>query len=317
MAGFSFTLRQLEVFEILRECRSFRLAAERLGISQAAVSNHLKMLEDQLGLILLVREPGKRPSLTVQGMAFARDLQPFLAAAAVLNGHRRRSDEIEPSYRFKIYVGLSILENFVRPKLDRFLKANPEIDLEFQAEAPGPATARKIIENRFDFALLHLLMDQSLDSATRVLARCRAGVLAHRRILPADGRALSAEEIGALPFVLPRAGTEQEAVMLEALHGAGIQPVNVAGRTQYFDVLASMVEQGVGASLIAEAFIRPEMRGEVAVARAFGPWRLALRRSPGLRGRAADAVERFLVRSVLEDERYPALDPDAEPPAQP
>jgi DNA-binding transcriptional LysR family regulator len=307
MVGFSFTLRQLEVFDVIRECRSFRLTAEKLGISQAAVSNHLKMLEEQFGLTLLIREPGKRPSLTVQGLAFARDLQPFLAAAAVLNGHKRRSSEIEPSYRFKIYVGLSLLENYVRPKLDRFLKANPEIDLEFQAETPGPATLRKILEDRFDFALLHLTPDQQLDERARILGRCRSGVFAHRTILPDHGKPLSAEEVSQLPFVLPRAGTDQERPMVEALHRVGIRPSRIAGRTQYFDVLACMVEQGLGAGMLCEAFIRPDLRSEVLMAWPFEPFRIAVRRRPGLAGPASRAVEKFLVDSVLKDKRYPVL----------
>jgi DNA-binding transcriptional LysR family regulator len=308
MVGFSFTLRQIEVFETLRENGSFRLAAESLGISQAAVSNHLRSLEAQLGVTLFARDPGKRPSLTAQGMAFARDLQPFLAAGTVLNGHKRRMDDIGPC-RFRIHVGLRILESYVRPKLDLFLKEHPEIDLEFHAEAPGPATMQMILENRFDFALLHLMPSHELDDAAQVLARCRAGVFAHRAILPRHGRALTAEEVGRLPFVLPLAGTYQERRILKVLNEVGIRPSGAVHRTQYFDVLSSLVEQGVGASLVGEFFIRPEMRDEVELVWPFGPWRIVLRRSPSLQGKAARAVEAFLVESVLADGRYPVLDP--------
>jgi DNA-binding transcriptional LysR family regulator len=306
MVGFSFTLRQVEVFETIRECASFRLAAEKLGISQAAVSNHLKSLEDQLGVTLFAREPGKRPSLTAQGAAFTRDLQPFLGAAAILNGHKRRQEEIE-AYRFKVYVGLSLLENFVRPKLDHFLKDHPEIDLEFLAEAPDPETLRKIFEDRFDFALLHLMRAETHDDATRVLARCRSGVFAHRSILPPHDGPLTADQVSRLPFLLPPAGTGQEKRMIDALDRAGIRPCEVAHRTQFFDVLSALVEQGVGAGLLGETFIRPEMRREVELVLPFEPWRIVLRRSPRLRGKAASAVERFLIDSVLADGRYPAL----------
>ena len=310
MVGYSFTLRQVDVFETLRECGSFRLAAETLGISQAAVSNHLKSLEDQLGVTLFAREPGKRPSLTAQGAAFARDLQPFLGAAAILNGHKRRQEEIGPD-RFKLYVGLGLLENFVRPKLDQFLKDHPEIDLEFLAEAPDPDTLRKIFEDRFDFALLHLMRGETHDHATRILARCRSGVFAHRSILPPHGGPLTAEEVSRLPFLLPPAGTGSEKRMVGALDRAGIRPSEVAHRSQFFDVLSALVEQGVGAGLLGEAFIRPEMRGEVELVWPFEPWRFMLRRSPRLRGKAAAAVERFLIESVLNDGRYPALDEEA------
>jgi hypothetical protein len=50
------------------------------------------------------------------------------------------------------------------------------------------------------------------------------------------------------------------------------------------------------------------MRSEVELVWPFEPWRFMLRRSPRLRGKAAAAVERFLIESVLNDGRYPALD---------
>jgi DNA-binding transcriptional LysR family regulator len=199
MVGYSFTLRQVDIFETLRECGSFRLAAETLGISQAAVSNHLKSLEDQLGVTLFAREPGKRPSLTAQGAAFARDLQPFLGAAAILNGHKRRQEEIGPD-RFKVYVGTWPAREFRASRSSTtFLRDHPEIDLEFLAEAPDPETLRKIFEDRFDFAMLHLMGLETHDQATRILARCRSGVFAHRSILPPHDGPLTAERSAASP----------------------------------------------------------------------------------------------------------------------
>ena len=85
----------------------------------------------------------------------------------------------------------------------------------------------------------------------------------------------------------------------------------MAHRSQFFDVLSALVEQGVGAGLLGEAFIRPEMRAEVELVWPFDPWRFVLRRSPRLRGQSAAAVEQFLIDSVLDDGRYPALEEEA------
>ena len=98
--------------------------------------------------------------------------------------------------------------------------------------------------------------------------------------------------------------------MLDALERSGIRPTRIVGRSQYFDVLSGMVEHGVGVTLLCEAFIRPEMRDEVAIAWPFTPFRVALRTRPGLRGHAVRAVEKFLADSVLKDPRYPALEGD-------
>src|SRR5688572_28388244 len=95
MPNLPFTLRQLEVFGSLCETRSFRRSAETLGISQASVSSQMKLLEQQLGVMLLARRPGARPSLTAEGMAFLDDLRAFRGAAEALAAHRRRHPDEE------------------------------------------------------------------------------------------------------------------------------------------------------------------------------------------------------------------------------
>ena len=53
----------------------FGRSAEQLGISQASVSNQIKALEEQLGVTLFDRAPGRRPSLRPAGLAFLEDLR--------------------------------------------------------------------------------------------------------------------------------------------------------------------------------------------------------------------------------------------------
>ena len=48
-------LRQMLIFMTIADKRSFTRTAEALGMAQSAVSQHLKRLEDQLGLTLLDR----------------------------------------------------------------------------------------------------------------------------------------------------------------------------------------------------------------------------------------------------------------------
>ena len=88
MGGLPFTLRQLEIFDVLSTTRSFRLTAEQFAISQAAVSNHIKALERHLGVALFIRRAGKPPELSLEGLSFAHDLPPFFEAAQKLAEHR-------------------------------------------------------------------------------------------------------------------------------------------------------------------------------------------------------------------------------------
>ena len=57
----------------------------------------------------------------------------------------------------------------------------------------------------------------------------------------------------------------------------GIRPRRVIGHTQYYDVMAAMLDRGVGIASFADTMLPPEMR---------------------------DAVQAFLVSSVLQDPNY-------------
>ncbi len=66
---------QLHYFWVVAQTRSFTLSAERLNISQSAVSYQIKKIEEQLGVVLLVRDTQKR--LTPAGESLANSYQVF------------------------------------------------------------------------------------------------------------------------------------------------------------------------------------------------------------------------------------------------
>ena len=307
MTHLPFTLRQLEIFEALSRSRSFRRTADQFAISQAAVSNHIKALEQELGVPLFVRRIGKPPELSLEGLAFARDLGPFLQSAKKLAQHRRPTIEAATARPFRVYVGLHLLEDYVRPKLDRFFVANPGIELDFVSGTSSPDLLRQIFSDKFDFALFHAIPGNEPDEHCRIIARCRSGVFAHRSLLPDDGHELSIEEVGDLPFVLVNSDAKEDSYAFNRLIAEGVRPSHIVGRAQYYDVVAKLVEGGVGAGYLCESFLHADKRPEIELVRPFDHWRLAVRRSPQLSDSRAVAVEKLLVSCVLEDSRYPAL----------
>lgn len=312
MPNLPFTLRQLDVFASLCATRSFRRTAEALGISQASVSNQIKALESQLGLSLLSRSPGKRPTLTQDGIAFLDDLKGFNAAGERLASHRRAEPRQDKPVCYRIRVGQGLVDHFVRPKLDRFLAQNPLIELEFDARPPSYRYARDIVDGRFDFALFHLRADRPVDPGMRQLAMVRGGIFGHRKFLRGRSAPLTADEIGHLPFILPHAGSLFEADVLKAFDRHGIVVRHVASHTQYFDVIGTMLERGLGIASFSDVMLTPQMRKDVVLLYPLENWRLIwYRRDHGTDSRC-DLVESFMLSSVLQDADYPAIDVFAE-----
>src|SRR5499426_3484466 len=71
--------RQLAAFCAVVERKSFSQAAERLGVTQPAVSLQVRSLEERLGHKLLDRS-GRRVEPTEAGLALYRNAQRLLAA---------------------------------------------------------------------------------------------------------------------------------------------------------------------------------------------------------------------------------------------
>lgn len=305
MPSLPFTLRQLEVFSSLCATRSFRRTAENLGISQASVSNQMKALEAQLGVVLFARRPGQRPTLTAEGMAFLDDLRSFQAAGEALAAHRRRGAGTEDrQVRYRVLVGQGILDGYIRPKLDRFFAAHPRIELAFEAHPPSRELARDVEEGRFDFAMIHQRADRPVEPHLRQLALVRGGIYGHRRFAEGRQLPLPAEQLNGLPFIMPLAASAQEREMLQLFERYGIRPRRVIGHTQYYDVMAAMLERGVGISSFADAILPREMREQVIMLHPLENWRLLWYRKDVGSDPRCDAVQAFLASSVLQDPNY-------------
>jgi LysR family glycine cleavage system transcriptional activator len=117
------SLNALRAFEATARHSSYRLAAEELCVSPAAVKQLVNKLEDTLGTPLLARS-GRGLALTAQGLSGRDDLsQGFRHLAASVermrppNGRQRLIVSVEPSFATAWLV----------PRLDSFRAENAEI----------------------------------------------------------------------------------------------------------------------------------------------------------------------------------------------
>jgi DNA-binding transcriptional LysR family regulator len=312
MRPLPFTLRQLQVFESLCTTRSFRRSAEALGISQASVSNQMTALEDQLGVALFTRRRGQPPALTVEGMTFLEDLRTFEAAGEALSAHRRRNarDDAGPA-RYRILVGHGTLDRYLRPKLDRFFANHPEVELAFETRTPTGELARDIADGCYDFVMVHRLVGHAAEPQLRELALLRGGIFGHRKFAEGRQLPLSVDQVNQLPFLLPTS-YPPEPIMLQFFAQHGIVPRQIAGRSQHYDVIVAMVERGLGVACLSDAIITPSMREDVVMLHSVENWRLMWHRKDAGEDPRCDAVQAFLMSSVLQDPNYLTIAASAE-----
>jgi len=123
----SFDFNALAVFSMVAEERSFRAAADRLGVTRSAVSQTIRKLEETLGIALVSRTT-RSVSLTEAGERLFGEIAPALAemrGAVDAAGHLAG----QPRGQLRLAVS-SIAESFLSgPLLASFLDGNPEVKL--------------------------------------------------------------------------------------------------------------------------------------------------------------------------------------------
>lgn len=121
-------LNALAVFSLVAEERSFRAAADRLGVTRSAVSQTIRRLEEALGT-MLVQRTTRSVSLTEAGERLHAGIAPSIAemAAAV---EATGSLDGRPTGQLRLAVS-SIAEQFLAgPMLTAFAQAHPMIQLD-------------------------------------------------------------------------------------------------------------------------------------------------------------------------------------------
>ncbi|ETX27027.1 LysR family transcriptional regulator [Roseivivax isoporae] len=137
----------LAVFHRVAAAGSFTAAARSLGVTQSAVSQTVKRLEEELGIRLLSRST-RSLAPTAAGERLLATLVPVMAEvdAEIENLARLRE---QPGGRLRITCGKHAADTLVWPAFSRLMAAHPEIDGELSIENRHV----DIVAERFDIGI--------------------------------------------------------------------------------------------------------------------------------------------------------------------
>jgi LysR family carnitine catabolism transcriptional activator len=249
------SLARIRSFVAVVEEKQFRRAAERVGISQPALSAHLRELEQFLGAALLSRTT-RSVRLTTEGEKFlhrARNVLSDLDAAVLeVRDHvsltrGRVTIAAIPS------AAAHILPNIVADFAARF----PGIEVQM-IELGASAVERSVTSGEVDFALA-TAPDRTSEFLFTSFMRDRfVGVVPHHHPLAGRNRArlrdfLNYRLITTVPGTSIRAVIER--VLLE--HGHTLHATHSV--TQHHTIVA-MVAAGLGVTLLPSLLVSPQER---------------------------------------------------------
>ncbi len=242
----AFTLRQIEVFVEAAKDQNFRRTADRINVSQPAISRHIRLLERYAGGALFVRERGSRARLSTLGEDMLVEARAMLRSAHKVNKGLARQDVAEVSVR--IAAGSYLLDRWIRPNVGRLFGAQDALNLEFVQAAHHEDLLRLLGEGEVDCAFYTGMAFALPGLDFHPLREASIGLYA----APALARAVTRvpEDFATLPIVLSNKGTPSEAWQLETLRSASMEPIRIAARTQFMEVMIDLIVAGRAAGLL-------------------------------------------------------------------
>ncbi|RYE92213.1 MAG: LysR family transcriptional regulator [Myxococcales bacterium] len=239
-----FTLRQLEVFLAVARDESVSRAAERLHLSQSAVSSSLADLERQFDVRLFDRL-GKRLQLSDRGRALRAPARALLDQAAELErGFEDRSE----LGSLRLGATLTIGDYLAVPLIARFMAEHPGVEVSL-AIANTEEIARRVANFELDVGLLEGELTASDLEVTafrddELVVFCAPDHPFARR------RALSDADLRAASWVLREPGSGTRQAFDRAM--AGLLPgLHIVLTLQQTEALKAAVMAGLGVGCIS------------------------------------------------------------------
>lgn len=146
-----FTLQQLRIIKAIAKEQSFKRAADLLFVSQPSLSKQVKILENQLGILLFDRK-SRKVTLTESGRLFLQYSDRILS---LCEETCRAMDDLKSGERGNLTVGASqTVGTYLMPRvLALFAQNYPQINLTVQVDSTRNIT-RNIVDRRIDIAVV-------------------------------------------------------------------------------------------------------------------------------------------------------------------
>jgi DNA-binding transcriptional LysR family regulator len=261
--------RQLAAFCAVVERKSFSQAAERLGVTQPAVSLQIRALEKRLGQQLLDRS-GRRVEPTEAGMRLYRGAQRLLALEEQLLEDVTGGDGSELSGRLELGASTGPGGSVVPRLLCEFQREHPAVSVALSVsdtQTVVEQVARRELElGVVGAARRHRSVHFEPFFRDEVVLACPPG---HRFA----GRTISVDDLRGEPLIVMQEGAGVRQVIEDELRAAGmrLRDFDVRLELGLHESVRSAVEAGFGVTFISRSAVEGDVEaGRLANARVRG-----------------------------------------------
>ncbi len=246
----------LKTFIAAAELASFSLAAERLYLTQSAVSKRISALEGELGIRLFDRF-GRRVSLTEAGCMLlprARDIlrqiDDSLRLITNLSGEVAGRLSIGTSH----HIGLHRLP----PVLRAYTKTWPavELDLRFM---DSEAACRAVQTGQLELGIVTLPLTPLADLDSERIWADPLRIVVGREHPLAGQQCIQPSQLSAHAAILPAHGTYTRELLEQAI-GPEVGGLRISMTTNYLETIKMLVSVGLGWSVLPQTMLGDDLR---------------------------------------------------------
>jgi DNA-binding transcriptional LysR family regulator len=300
-------IRQLEAFLAVAEAGSFTTAADRLHTVQSNVSEHVRQLEAELGVQLLVR--GRRVTVPTEfGVRVIERARAIRSEIEALRKDLSMLQGLETGHATLGVVG-TVSRLLVPMVVAEMRKSAPGVSLRLTegaserlaGEVAGRQLACAVVTEPVSDPRLHVehLRDEDLVAL----------VPSSRHLRGREPIALA--ELATETLILPPAGNPLRDEVETAARAERVElrvPIEVEG----VRLIADLVAAGAGVSILPETAVAHDHAGlrQMRIAR-MPPRRLAVVTARGVQLSLADQAVHDAVRRIVRDERRPTAERSA------
>jgi DNA-binding transcriptional LysR family regulator len=261
--------RQLAAFCAVVELHSFSQAAERLGVTQPAVSMQIRALEERFGLRLLDRS-GRRVEPTEAGQRLYRGAQRLIMLEEQLQNEVASVEEGELRGRLEIGSSTGPGERVV-----------PLLLCEFQRQSPAVSISLSVFDTQ---TVVERVAERELELGVVGAARKHRGVvfepffrddvvLACKPEHRFANRTITLDELCREPLIVMQEGAGLRHLLEDELRPRGVRmrDLNIQLELGLQESVRSAVLAGYGVAFIAHSALESELAaGQLASARVEG-----------------------------------------------
>ncbi len=289
-------LQQLRYLnEIVKHGLKISEAAEALYTSQPGVSKQIKLLEDELGIEIFVRNGKRITAITPPGKAILEIAQRMLHDADNLK-HVSEEFRAQDSGTLTVATTHTQARYALPPVVKQFIQRYPKVRLNLHQGSPTQI-AQQVLSGEADLAIATESLALYDELVTLPCYEWHHCVITPPRHPLLEEKKLTLEKLAQFPIITYDFAFSGRGKINAAFHAKNLTP-NIVLTAIDADVIKTYVELGLGIGIVAQMAVIPERDKHLRMldaAHLFQPsvTRIALRKNEYLRGYSYDFIELF------------------------